>query len=144
MPLTPNQILTMKSDILLPPPGKFMKADTYLRKQWRRVQHYSNEFWYRWRREYLSSLQYRQKWNRPRRDLHVGDICILKDDNLPRGHWKLGRIHEVYPDSDGLVHKVKILMADPNLDAAGKRVNQLSYLERPIQKVVLLLESSDE
>lgn len=32
-PLTPNHILTMKSTILAPPPGKFVKEDLYLRKR---------------------------------------------------------------------------------------------------------------
>ena len=43
-PLTPNHILTMKSRVLLPPPGKFVKNDQFCRKQWRRVQYLTNEF----------------------------------------------------------------------------------------------------
>ena len=60
-PLTPNHLLTMKSKILLPPPGVFQKADLYSRKRWRRIQHLSNEFWARWKKEYLQNLQKRQK-----------------------------------------------------------------------------------
>ncbi|KAL7857336.1 hypothetical protein SRHO_G00162350 [Serrasalmus rhombeus] len=52
-PLSPNHILTMKSSIILPPPGKFEREDLYLRKRWRKVQHLANEFWSRWRKEYL-------------------------------------------------------------------------------------------
>lgn len=44
-PLTPNHILTMKSTIILPPPGQFTREDLYLRKRWRRVQYLVNEFW---------------------------------------------------------------------------------------------------
>ena len=55
-PLTPNHLLTMKSKIVLPPPGNFQDADKYSRKRWRRVQHLSNEFWSRWRKEFLQSL----------------------------------------------------------------------------------------
>lgn len=33
-PLTPNHILTMKTSIILPPPGEFVKEDLYLRKRW--------------------------------------------------------------------------------------------------------------
>ena len=56
-PLTPNHLLTMKSKIVLPPPGVFQTADMYLRKHWKRVQHLSNEFWTRWRKEFLHALQ---------------------------------------------------------------------------------------
>lgn len=67
-PLTPNHILTMKSSIILPPPGQFCKEDLYLCKRWRRVQFLANEFWRRWKREYLLNLQQRQKWQRKSRN----------------------------------------------------------------------------
>ena len=60
--LTPNHLLTMKTKVVLPPPGVFQAADQYSRKRWRRVQHLSNEFWTRWRKEFLQSLQEHQKW----------------------------------------------------------------------------------
>ena len=60
-PLTPNHLLTQKSQVVLPPPGVFQQADIYSRKQWCRVQHLANEFWQRWRKSYLCSLQSRQK-----------------------------------------------------------------------------------
>lgn len=56
-PLTPNHILTMKSSVILPPPRQFSKEDLYLNKRWRRVQFLANEFWQRWKREYLLNLQ---------------------------------------------------------------------------------------
>ena len=43
------------------------------------MQHNTEEFWYRWRKEFLQSLQTRQKWNDKRRNLKVGDIVILKN-----------------------------------------------------------------
>ena len=36
-PLTPSHLLTMKSKVILPPPGEFQSADLYSRKRWRRV-----------------------------------------------------------------------------------------------------------
>jgi len=59
--LTPNHFLTLKTKVVLPPPGVFTSADLYSRKWWRRVQHLTNEFWCRWRKEFLLSLQKRQK-----------------------------------------------------------------------------------
>ena len=77
-PLMPNHLLTMKSKIVLPPPGVFQTADMYLRKHWKRVQHLSNEFWTRWRKEFLHTLQERQKWFRPRRNFNVDDVVVIK------------------------------------------------------------------
>ena len=44
----------------MPPPGEFNRPDIYFRKRWKRVQHLSNEFWSRWRKELLLSLHERQ------------------------------------------------------------------------------------
>ncbi len=101
----------------------------------------ANDFWTRWRKEFLKNLQTRQKWIRPRRDLQIGDVVIIKEDNLPRNQWPLARVCEVYQDPDNHVRKVKLLIADRSLDASGKRVGATSYLERPIQKLILLVES---
>ncbi|XP_048048363.1 uncharacterized protein LOC125269515 [Megalobrama amblycephala] len=67
-PLTANHILTMKPSIIAPPPGEFVREDLYLQKRWKRVQVLANEFWTRWRKEYLLSLQQRCKWNKSRRN----------------------------------------------------------------------------
>lgn len=140
-PLTPNHLLTMKSRILLSPPGKFEPADMYARKRWRRVQHLANEFWTRWRKEYLLSLQERQKWTRPRRNLRVGDVVMIKDTNLPRNAWQPARVATVYPSTDGQVRKVQVALADACLDNKGRRSGPMRYLERPVQKLVLLVPS---
>ena len=63
IPLSPMQLLSSKIRVLMPPPGTFQKEDMYCKKQWRRVQHLSNEFWTRWRKEVFATLQTRQKWN---------------------------------------------------------------------------------
>ena len=89
--------------------------------------------------EFLQSLQERQKWIRPRRNLEVDDIVIVKDDNIPRNQWQLARVAEVHKDEDGLVRKVNLAIGDPFLSNEGKRVRQMSFLQRPIQKLVLLL-----
>ena len=60
-PLPPSQLLTLKSKVVLPPPGQFVKEDMYCRRRWRRVQFLANDFWGRWRREFLPALQKRRK-----------------------------------------------------------------------------------
>ena len=143
-PLTPNHLLTMKSKVLMPPPGNFVKEDLYLRKRWRRVQHLANEFWDRWRKEFLQALQLRKKWVKPKRNLQVGDILMVKDENIPRNAWKLARVEEVFPSEDGLVRKVKLAMATSSLDNEGRRVSDVQHLERPIHKLVLIQEVDRE
>ena len=77
-PLSPINLLTMKSKDVSPPPGKFLKPDLYSKRRCRRIQHIANQFWSRWEKEYLQSLQERQKWTNKRRNFRVDDIVLLK------------------------------------------------------------------
>lgn len=138
-PLTPSHILTLKPKTLLPPPGKFSKVDQYVSRRWRRVQYLANEFWFRWRKEYLQSLQTRVKWNHVQRNMQPGDVVIMKQSDLPRNVWKLARVVSTQTSDDGLVRKVRLAVGTSNLDANGKRLCKLTYLERPIHNLVLLV-----
>ena len=139
--LTPNHLLTMKTKVVVSPPGDFCREDVYSVKRWRRIQYLVNVFWSRWKGEYLHILQSRQKWLRKHRNLCLGDIVIIKDDNSPRNMWLLGRIVEVYPSDDGVVRSVKLLVGDRNLDSHGKRVFGVTHLVRPACKLILLVEA---
>ena len=143
-PLTPNHfLLCSKSKVVLPPPGNFVKNDVFSKKNWRRVQYLLNQFWERWRKEYLQSLQVRQKWVQPYRNVSINDIVLIKDYSLPRNQWSLGKVVEVVPDDVGMVRKVKLQVSDCNLDSRGKRRNAIRYLERPIHALILILEGQE-
>ena len=139
VPLTPQHILTLKSKVLLSPPGVFQKADKYLVKRWRRVQSLVNDFWHKWKREYVSSLLPRQKWNRSTRNLRPGDVVMISESNSPRNVWKLGRIVSVSASDDNLVRTAKVLVGTTDLDSKGKRTSVVTSLDRPIHKLVLLV-----
>ena len=138
-PLTPNHLLTMKTKVVLPPPGIFQKVDMYCRKRWRRVQYLANEFWNRWKREYVQSLQVRSKWVNPKRSFQIDDVVLVKDENAPRNIWKVAKVVENNADEDGYVRKVKLVMADSHLDNKGRRTKPPTYLERPIHSLVHIM-----
>lgn len=142
VPLTPNNLLTMKPVPALPPPGRFVREDIYARKRWRHVQYLAEQFWSRWRREYLSNIATRQRWHTAKRNLKVGDIVMEKADDLPRSEWRLARVTETTIDKDGLVRRVKVCFGDRNLERDGRRLNKPFVTERPVQKLILLLEAS--
>ena len=87
----------------------------------------------------MQSLQLRQKWIPVQRNLQVDDIVIIKDESLPRNRWKLGRVDETYPNDDGLIRKVRVVIATDSLDDSGRPTKPVVHLERPVQKVILLL-----
>ncbi|XP_040191273.1 uncharacterized protein LOC120924392 [Rana temporaria] len=101
----------------------------------------NEQFWSRWKREYLMSVSTRQKWHTPRRNLKVNDIVIIKDDMSPRCQWQLGRVIETTIEKDDLVRRVKVLVGDRRLQDKKDYVSKPSIIERPIQKLVVLIES---
>lgn len=139
-PLTPNHLILMKSKVALPPPGKFVREDLYAAKRWRRVQYLTEQFWGRWKREYLMNVSTRQKWHKTRRNLKVNDIVIIKEDMLPRCQWQLGRIVETIEGDDGLVRRVKVQVGVQSQTKKQDRAFKPPIIERPIQKLVVLVE----
>lgn len=132
VPLSPAHLLTMKNKLILPLPGKFDSKDMYCRKRWRRIQYLANEFWQRWKKEYLPTLQKRTKWQDASENLQVGDVVICKEDGLQRGAWPLARIVKVHESSDDVIRSVTV-----------RNVN--GCYRRPATKIVLLLRpDSDE
>ena len=139
-PLTAKSILSPGSaKVVLPPSEVFKSANLYARKWW-----LTNEFWCRWKKEFLLSLQERQKWTHTRKNLQVNDVVIVKDDDTPRNQWEVCCVIKALPDKDGLVHKVKLEVGSQYLASNGKRNQLLATLERPIHKLVLLSSTQDD
>ena len=62
----------------------------------------TNQFWNRWLREYLPTLNVMNKWQNDKRNLKIAEI-VITDDNHPRNLGPKGRIVQAYPGRDGLV-----------------------------------------
>ena len=121
--LTPNHLLLLAECPSLPP-GVFTETDVYKRR-WRCVQHFANVFWNQWLKQYLPELHKRAKWFKSHRNLKIGDLVLVTEENTPRGVWPLRLIKEVIESKDGLVRSVKVK-------------TRSSYLHRPVTKIVLL------
>ena len=128
-PLTPNHLLLSHRNLSVAP-GDFSTASTnkYTRC-WRQAQYLSNIFWRRWVEEYLLSLQERQKWIRPRRNVAVGDLVLIADEHCPRGEWPMDVVEVVTQDRHGAVRQATVRTAR-------------AILKRDIRKLCLL-EAAD-
>ena len=82
-------------------------------------------------REDLPLLQRRQKWLQPQRNLKVGDLVLVCDENSKRGAWPKAIVEETFPDGDGTVRRVRVRV----------RTASTEYL-RDVRKLCLL-EASD-
>ena len=82
-------------------------------------------------KEYLPSLQERPKCQREQKNLRVGDLVLIADDNVNRNQWPLGKVVNVFPGVDNLVRSAE-------LRAKG------TTLKRPVTKLCLLEGVNDE
>ena len=112
--LTPNHLLLFKGNPCVPH-GTFNKADVYAKRWWRQIQYLANVFWRRWLREYLPTLQIREKWQRPHRDMRKNDVVIVVDENVPRGKWPLAIVKEVNVGRDGHVRSCVVKYGNTQL-----------------------------
>ncbi|XP_075990145.1 uncharacterized protein LOC142985786 [Anticarsia gemmatalis] len=101
--LTPGHFLTGGPILSLPLSDYSDSKRIDIRNRWQLTENMLRQFWKCWSNEYLTQLQARSKWNKPTTNLKVGDIVLVKDNNLPPGKWGLGRILDVHPGADGLV-----------------------------------------
>lgn len=74
-------------------------------QQYQKQEQIRQHFWLRWQKEFLSELQQRQKWRKSSTNLHVGDLVLIKEDNLAPLCWSLGRIVKLYTGPDN-IHRV--------------------------------------
>ncbi|XP_026139629.1 uncharacterized protein LOC113116023 [Carassius auratus] len=129
--LTPAILLTQKTCSIPPPLGEFTDNDLF-KAEWKRVQNLAETFWTRWRREYLTTLQSRQKWQDKKPCLKEGDIVLMKDSQAERNQWPMAVIAKTLPSKDGLVRKVELKYI---------REGMQKNFVRPISEVVLLYSS---
>lgn len=122
--LTPGHFLVGRPLNTIPQPDL---ADTnigYLQR-WQRIQKLQQLFWRQWKAEYLTRLQQRPKWLKIEDQPKIGDLVLIKDDNVPPTKWSLARVVDTYPGTDNLVRVVKLKI--PN-----------GEIKRPITKICLL------
>lgn len=83
------------------------------------------QFWRRWREEYLSDKQQRAKWYKIEENLQIGDVVIIRNENLPPAVWALGRVKEIFKADDGLVRTAMVKTATGELK---RSINNLCIL----------------
>lgn len=105
--LTPAHFLIGSPTVSLPEPN-LIDTNKRLINRWQHAQRIQQGFWSKWHTEYLTSLQNRPKWRIKSQNLEIGELVILKEDNVPPTYWPLARIVETHPGTDGLVRAVTI------------------------------------
>ena len=93
-----------------PPEGNIVDDLRAFHNRFLMVQAITQQFWNVWTKLYSLTLVIHQKWHTSRRTVSKDDVVLVKDSNLLRGEWRLGRVSAYYPDSHGLVRNIEILV----------------------------------
>jgi hypothetical protein len=132
--LTPAHFLIGISPIMLPEDDlthlRINRLDRYqliIRRQ--------QDLWKRWQGKYITSLQKRHKWNKEQNNLAVGDMVLILDDQTPPLLWRIGRVKDVHPGSDGLVRVTTVETEATYQNAKGKVTKTSKEVSRPISKL---------
>lgn len=102
--------------------------ETNLSRKWKQIQKMKKDFWQVWSNEYLHQLQQRYKWQTTQENMKIGDVVLVKENNITPSKWPPAKIVDVHPDADGMVRVVSIKNPDK------------AVTKRPIHKVILLSE----
>ena len=98
--LTPGDFLIQRSSFIVPEPD-LTNSQIPFGRRWRLITQLSQHFWARWSKEYISSLQKRNKWLFPQPCPSIGDLVLLKQENTPPGKWPMGKITAIHPGDGG-------------------------------------------
>lgn len=105
--LTPAHFLIGRS-LIAKPERDFIPVNAGRLDRFNSLQQVQQKFWASWYHDYLHHLQTRPQKFRAINEFHIGDLVLLKDQNLPPLKWLIGRIIALFPDKMGIVRRVRV------------------------------------
>ena len=108
--LTPDHFLKSHLGGAVFPPNT--ETSMNMRERYRHVDVILNHLWSRFHKEIPVGLVPRKKWSEEQPDLKTGDVVAELDHNTPRRMWRLMRVEEVLPGTDGLIRRVKVINSE--------------------------------
>lgn len=133
-------------------PGTF-DFEGYSYKRLRTIQAEVDRFWRKWSQLAGPNLFVRTKWHTAHRNVAIGDVIWLADQNALRGQFRLARVIDVNTDRKGIVRDV-YLRSFPSYPVATvkptKKMKKHStkipatVLHRDVRRIVVLLPVEEQ
>jgi len=79
--------------------------------RWQLVQSMQEQILCSWAKDYLHSLQVRNKWATSPENIKINDLDIVSNPQFPPSRWKLARVVQVHPGSDGHIRVMTLRTA---------------------------------
>lgn len=110
-PLTPGHFLVGES-LLTAPDYNYEPTQMSTLRRWQLTQKMLQSFWKRWSQEYLTYFFQRYKWNIQTSELKIGDVVLVREDNLPPTKWLYGKVVDLHPGKDKITRVVTLRYKD--------------------------------
>ncbi|XP_039276049.1 uncharacterized protein LOC120349637 [Nilaparvata lugens] len=78
------------------------------RSRWKILQNVTQDLWDRWSKEYLVTLQRKNKFLSTQDNVTVDTMVLLKDIGSVPSSWRLARVVDTHPGKDGKVRVVTV------------------------------------
>ena len=111
--LSPQNFLTpymFCPEFTFDPPVTECSAD--LQGSWFVLRKIVDHFKDRWLVEYLANLRTRQKWHKTQTEFYIGQLVLIAGPDLPRTHWRIGRVMEKLPFPDLITRRYRVKLPD--------------------------------
>ncbi|XP_063389047.1 uncharacterized protein LOC134674826 [Cydia fagiglandana] len=89
--LTPGHFLTLEPLTILPE-SNMVDAKLGPLQRWKLLQKIHQDFWRKWHLEYLHTLQQRHKWFDGQKNIVVGTLVLIVNEQCSPMKWKIGRV----------------------------------------------------
>lgn len=122
--LTPAHFL-IGEPLRLPLPPRHEVPNKMAIGLFRELQSRLTSFWDKWSNDYLATLMNRPKWKEVQENIKIGQLVLIRNENIAPTYWPMGRIIELKHSDDGRVRSVRIK-------------THSGELSRPIQKLIVL------
>ena len=137
-PLTPSHLIIGRRILSLPTPltdssvlddPDFELSTKDVSQRRKHLSAVIGHFWRRWNKEYLLELRENHRFvNRGHgasQEISEGDIVLIHDPDHPRTYWRMAKVEELIPSSDGMVRGAVVRVHSSTVGS--------SILRRPVQ-----------
>ncbi|XP_058468659.1 uncharacterized protein LOC131443236 [Solea solea] len=149
--ITPNTLLLGRAT----QSGDFKAFDytTYPFKRLQEMQMQVSHFWKSWSQLAGPNLFIRNKWHTEKRNVAIGDIVWLCDQNALRGQFKLARVISVNADPKGIVRDVHVKVSPSGcvqvktpkpVSGSKEKDCQGTILHRDVRRLIVLIPTEDQ
>ncbi|KAL3973670.1 mitochondrial-processing peptidase subunit beta [Sarotherodon galilaeus] len=138
---------------------KMFDFSVYPYKRLQAIQAEVSKFWRSWSQLAGPNLFVRSKWHTAHKNVAVGDVVWLSDQNALRGHFKMGIVVSTNPDKKGIVRDVNVRVCSSYSGSVAKSlraedlssgskgatpVAQATILHRDVRRLVVLLPVEEQ